>query len=187
MLDSWVVSQIWLDSDSNEWSQSRVGRENQGYEPSQSRITLIVIWVRVESKLRHFFLKRKVNILHLSIVLQGKNQSTTTFGRIPLPRSTTFGQIRWNVMSRESDLTQLWLKWDKSESSEVIIFVIWVESELSQSRKVKCWVVSELSHLHCQMIQSRISLKIWVEHNPGSRSPKVRSPGQVNVIIPANI
>ena len=49
VLDSWVVSQIWLDSDSNESSQSRVGRENQGYESSQSRVTLIVIWVRVES------------------------------------------------------------------------------------------------------------------------------------------
>ena len=32
-----------LNSDSNESSQSRVGRENQGYESSQSRITLIVI------------------------------------------------------------------------------------------------------------------------------------------------
>ena len=49
VLDSWVVSQIWLNSDSNESSQSRVGRENQGYESSQSRVTLIVIWVRVES------------------------------------------------------------------------------------------------------------------------------------------
>ena len=48
VLDSWVVSQIWLDSDSNESSQSWVGQQNQGYESSQSRITLIVIWVRVE-------------------------------------------------------------------------------------------------------------------------------------------
>ena len=66
MLDSWVVSQIWLDSDSNESSQSWVGRENQGYESSQSRIMPIVIWVelnqlntawvKVESLI---FLKRK--------------------------------------------------------------------------------------------------------------------------------
>ena len=49
VLDSWVVSQIWLDSDSNESSLSCVDRENQEYESSQSRITLIVIWVRVES------------------------------------------------------------------------------------------------------------------------------------------
>ena len=49
VLDSWVVSQIWLDSDSNESSQSWVGRENQGYESNQSRIIPIVIWVRDES------------------------------------------------------------------------------------------------------------------------------------------
>ena len=49
VLDSWVVSQIWLDSNSNESSWSWVSRENQGYETSQSRITLIVNWVRVES------------------------------------------------------------------------------------------------------------------------------------------
>ena len=49
VLDSWVVSQILLDSDSNESSQSWVSYENQGYESSQSWITLIVIWVRVES------------------------------------------------------------------------------------------------------------------------------------------
>ena len=49
LLDSWVVSQIWLDSDSNESSQSWVSYENQGYESSQSWVTLIVIWVRVKS------------------------------------------------------------------------------------------------------------------------------------------
>ena len=49
VLDSWAVSQTWLDFDSNESSQSRVGRENQEHESSQRRITLIVIWVRVES------------------------------------------------------------------------------------------------------------------------------------------
>ena len=49
VLDSCVMSQMWLDSDPNESSQSWVGRENQGYESSQSRITLIVTRVRVES------------------------------------------------------------------------------------------------------------------------------------------
>ena len=34
VLEPWVVSQIWLDSDSNESSQSWVGRENQWYESS---------------------------------------------------------------------------------------------------------------------------------------------------------
>ena len=79
-------------------------------------------------------------------------------------------------MSRESDLTQLWLKWVESELSQVRKFVVWVESELSQSRKVKCWVESELSQLDCQMSQSRVSLKIWVEHsrNPGRESNLTR-------------
>ena len=78
VLDSWVVSQIWLDSDSNESSQSWVGRENQGNESSQSRITLIVIWVselsqldtawvKVESRI---FWRENVKILHLSVALQ---------------------------------------------------------------------------------------------------------------------
>ena len=59
----WVVSQIWLNSDSNELSQSWVrlvnlGFElsrswvrlgNLGFELSRSWVTWIVIWVRVES------------------------------------------------------------------------------------------------------------------------------------------
>ena len=45
--ESWVK----FDSTLTQMSRvrSRVGRENPGYESSQSRITLIVIWVRVES------------------------------------------------------------------------------------------------------------------------------------------
>ena len=50
-LDLWVVSQIWLDSDSNESSQSQVSRENQGYESSQSRITLNYAESNYESEL----------------------------------------------------------------------------------------------------------------------------------------
>ena len=59
----WVVSQIWLNSDSNELSQSWVrlvnlGFElsrswvrlaNLGFELSRSWVTWVVIWVRVES------------------------------------------------------------------------------------------------------------------------------------------
>ena len=75
-------------------------------------------------------------------------------------------------MSRESDLTQLWLKRVESELSQVSKFGNWIESVLSQSRKVKCWVESELSHLDCHMSQSRVesARKIWVEHNPGRDS-----------------
>ena len=91
VLDSWVVSQIWLDSDSNESSQSRVGRENQGYESSQSRVTLIVIWVRVESTgycLSQTWVNdwgENVKILQLSVTLQRKCQPTATFDRTPPP------------------------------------------------------------------------------------------------------
>ena len=49
VLDSWVASLIRLNSDSNESNQSWVGRENEEYESSQIRITLVVIWVRVVS------------------------------------------------------------------------------------------------------------------------------------------
>ena len=59
----WVVSQIWLNSDSNELSQnwvrlvnlgfelsrSWVRLTNLGFELSRSWVTWIVIWVRVES------------------------------------------------------------------------------------------------------------------------------------------
>ena len=63
----WVVSQIWLNSDSNELSQSWVRLVNLGFELSQSWVRLanlgfelsrswvtwIVIWVRVESARKH--------------------------------------------------------------------------------------------------------------------------------------
>ena len=61
------------------------------------------------------------------------------------PWSATFGQVRWTVISRESYLTQLWLKEVKSELSQANNIQIWVESELSKWRKVQCSVESELS------------------------------------------
>ena len=147
VLDSWVVSQIWLDSDSNESSQSRVGRENEGYESSQSRITLIdrhlsqsritliVIWVRVESHWSSFeselsqldtaealiFLKRNVKILQLSVVLPGKNQPTTTFGRTPPPPgqqlSAKLGKKKCDESWVRFDSTLTQMSWVRVESS----------------------------------------------------------------------
>ena len=123
VLDSWVVSQIWLDSDSNESSQSRVGRENQGYESSQSRVTLIVIWVRVESTgycliqtwVNDFSRRKRQDLA----VICNFTEKVPTYSYIrpqpPPPPLNNFSQIRQNVMSRESDLTQLWLKWVESE------------------------------------------------------------------------
>ena len=143
VLDSWLVSQIWIDSDSNESSQSWVGRENEEYESSQSRISLIVIWARVESTgycLRQSwvtdFSEDKTlaltlpKFLHSFVASKGERTNIQLhLAAAPSPRSTTFGKIRWNVMSRESDLTQLWLKWVESELSQVSKFGIRVESE----------------------------------------------------------
>ena len=89
VLDSWDVSQIWLDSDSNESSQSRVGRENPGYKSSQSRVTLIAIWVRVEST-RYRLSQSWVNVFSRRkrqdlAVIQRKNQPTATLDRTPPP------------------------------------------------------------------------------------------------------
>ena len=92
--------------------------------PPHWRALLDTAWVKVEVLI---FLKRNVKILHLSVVLQGKNQPTTTFGRTPPPGqqlSVKLGKM-WSVVS------------------QIRKFVIWVESELSQPIKVKCWVESE--------------------------------------------
>ena len=103
VLDSWVVSQIWLDSDSNESSQSRVGRENEGYvwvesesnhadrHLSQSWGQLDTAWVKVEALI---FLKRNVNILHLSVVGKEPTYVQLHSAAPPSPQSTTFGQNR---------------------------------------------------------------------------------------------
>ena len=72
-------------------------------------------------------------------------------------------------MSRESDLTQLWLKWVESELSQVSKFGFWVESELSQVSKFGIWVESELSHLDYHMSQSRVSPKKMSRAQPWCR------------------
>ena len=171
MLDSWVVSQIWLDSDSNESSQSRVGRENQGYESSQSRVTLIVIWVRVESTgyclsqnwVTDFSKKKRQGLAIIYNFTEKEPTHSYIRPHPPPPPVTNFfpklGKIWWVV-------SQIWLNSDSNELSQVSIFGFWVESELSRVSKFGIWVESELSHLDCHMSQSRVSPKKWVEHNP---------------------
>ena len=143
VLDSWVVSQIWLNSDSNESSQSRVGRENQGYESSQSRITLMVISVRVEStgylllesKLSHwFFWRENVEILHLSVTLQSP---TATFDPPP-PGQQLYAKLSkiWCVVN------QIWLNSDSNELSQSWVRLVNLDFELSQS-----WVRSSVPKL----------------------------------------
>ena len=92
VLDSWVVSQIWLDSDSNESSQSsrpwksRIWVESESNHAdrhlSQELIQLDTAWVKVESM---FFRGENVKILQLSVTLQRKNQPTATFDRTRPP------------------------------------------------------------------------------------------------------
>ena len=170
--DSWVVSQIWIDSDSNESSHSRVGRENQGYEsrvssrwsPFESELSELDT---IESKLSHWlFWRETVKILHLSTALQSKNQPTVTIEPPPPPRSTTFGQIRYIVMSCKSYLTQLWLKW----VSRSRVRLPNLEFELGRCRaKQEKWSV-ELSQSRITRIVAWVRVesarKIWVEHNP---------------------
>ena len=145
----WVESELSRPWKSGIWVESELNHADRHL--SQSWIN----WILLESKLSHwFFWRENVKILHLSVTLPGKKQPTTTFNRIPPPRSTTFfaklGKMWW-VVSQIWLLSQSWVR--------LANFGIWVESVLSQSRKIKCWVESELSHLDCHMSQSRVSPK----------------------------
>ena len=137
-------------------SRVRVESRWSSFESELSQVD--TAWVKVEALV---FLKRNVKILHLSVVLQGKNQHPTTFGH-PLPGQQLLAKLgkMWWVVS------QIWFNSDSNELSQSWVKLGNLWFELSQSRKVKCWVESELSHLDCQMSQSRVSLKIWVEHKP---------------------
>ena len=107
--ESWVK----FDSTLTQMSRvtSRVDRENQGYESSQSRVTQIVICVRVESVI---FRGENVKILQLSVTLQRKNQPTATFDRPPPPSQQLFPKLgkMWWVVS------QIWLNSDSTHLSQ---------------------------------------------------------------------
>ena len=64
----WVVSHIWLNSDSNELSQSWVRLANLGFQLSRSWVTWIVIWVRVESARKN---ESSTTLLRSQCILQG--------------------------------------------------------------------------------------------------------------------
>ena len=135
MTDSWVVSQIWLDSDSNESSQSRVGRENEGYESSQSRVTQIVIWVRVEStgyclsqSWVSDFSRRKRQDLAIICNLTEKEPTYSYIRPHPSPPPSQqcfpkLGKMWWVV-------SQVWLNSDLSQSW---VWLVNLEFELSRS------------------------------------------------------
>ena len=170
--DSWVVSQIWIDSDSNESSYSRDGRENQGYEsrvsslwsPFESELSELDT---IESKLSHWLSWREtVKVLHLSTVLQRKNQPTVTIQPPPPPVNNFWPKlgISWWVV------IHIWLNSDSSELSRSRVRLPNLEFELGRCRaKQEKWSV-ELSQSRITRIVTWVRVesarKIWVEHNP---------------------
>ena len=131
--ESWVKFDSTL---TNESSQSRVGRENQGPESSQSRITLIVTWVRVESteygwvKVESLiFLGRKRRDIVFVSTLQGKNQPTATFNRTPPPPPPVSNFCPNQVKCDESwvkfDSTLTQMSWVGVESGKQISDLSW--------------------------------------------------------------
>ena len=177
VLDSWVVSQIWLDSDWNESCQSRVGRENQGYESSQSWVTLIVIWVRVESTRYclsqswvNDFSRRKRQDLAVICNFTGKEPTYSYIRPHPPPPPgkqlfPKLGKMWWVV-------SQIWLNSDSTHLSQSWVRLVNLGFELSRS-----WV--RLGNLGFELSRSWVTWiviwvrvesarKKWVEHNPAT-------------------
>ena len=134
VLDLWVVSQIWLDSDSNESSQSRVGRENQGYESSQSRITLFVIWVRVESTgyclsqswVTDFSEEKCRDLAFICNLTEPYSYIRPHPPPPPVNNFVILGKMWWVV-------SQIWLNSDSNELSQSWVRLVNWDFELSQS------------------------------------------------------
>ena len=176
VLDSWVVSQIWLDSDSNESSQSWVGRESE----DMSRVRVESCWSSFESELSQLdtawvivesliFLKRKHQYYAFICSLTEKEP---TFSNIrlhpPPPGQQLFAKLgkMWWVMS------QIWLNPHSNELSQSWIRLVNLGFELSRS-----WV--RLANLGFELSRSWVTWifiwvrvesarKKWVEHNPAS-------------------
>ena len=156
-----LTHESWVKFDSTLTQMSRVRVESTMNIKDMSRVRVESCWSSFESELSQLdtarvkvklfiFLKINFKVLHLSVGIIINLQCIRPHPPPPPPRSTTFGQIRQNVISLESDLTYLWLKWVESELSQVSKFGIWVELELSiKKSKVLSWVrveSSEMSH-----------------------------------------
>ena len=154
--ESWVkfdstltqMSRVRVESAMKIKDMSRAWVES-GWSSFESELSqLDTAWVKIESLI---FPKRNLKILHLFIALQGKSQPTATFDGTPPPppsRERPLYQIRENVMSRESDLTQIWLKWVESELSGWPIWDLsWVGVESIKKSKVLSWVRVESAEL----------------------------------------
>ena len=129
------LTRLWLKWVESSW----VSRKNQGFESSQSRVTLMVIWVRVESTgycLSQIWVtdsaeeKTLIFQLYLKRYMERTNLQLHSTAH---PQSTTFGEIRQNVMSHESYLTQIWLISDSNELSQSWVRLGNLGFELSQS------------------------------------------------------
>ena len=156
------MSRVRVESAVKIRDMSRVRVESRWSSCKSELSQLDTAWVKVYVTV---FRTENVKVLHLSGALQGKNQPKAALD--PPPPSPSFGQIRQNVRSRQSDLTQLW-----------------IESDLSQVSKFEIWVESELTHQENQSVDLRLSWitwivtwiifesarKIWVEYSPGQHS-----------------
>ena len=148
VLDSWVVNQIWLDSDSNESSQSWVDRGKRRWVESESNHAdrhlsqSWLNWTLHESKLSHwFFWRENVKILHLFVASQGREPTFSYIWPHPPPPPPTPGQQllakigkMWWVMS------QIWLNSDTNELIRSWVRLANLGFELSRSWVT--WIVT---------------------------------------------
>ena len=146
--ESWVkfdstltqMSRVRVESAVKMKDMSRVRVESRWSSFESELSQLDTAWVKVEALI---FLKRNVKILYLSVVLQGKSQPTTTFGRTPPPPpdqqlSAKLGKMWWVVSqiwlnSDSNELSQSWVKLENFDLS-------WVRVESVKKSKVLSWV-----------------------------------------------
>ena len=160
--------------------ESRVGRENPGYESSQSRITLIVIWVRIwvswillESKSWVTDCsKRKHQDLAIICNFTEKEATYSYIRPHPPPGQRLFPKLHkiWWVVS------QIWLNSDSNELSQSWVRLVNLGFELSRS-----WV--RLANLGFELSRSWVTwIVIWVRvesvRKNESSTPLVRSVGK---------
>ena len=93
-----------------------------------------------------------------------------TFDRPPR-WSTTFGEIRQNVMNHESYLTQNWpiltqMSWVRLGNLEFELSQSWVNQQNVSGESNQSWVTYVITWVRVESTR-----KVWVEHNPGRNIP----------------
>ena len=138
----------WVESKSSRLWKSRIWVESESNHADRHFSQSWVNWMLVESKLSHwFFLRENVEILHLSVVLQGKNHPTAIFDRTPPPSGQQLlpksGKMWWVVR-------QIWLNSDSNELRRSWVRVespgLSHESESSQPEKSESSTTLILTH-----------------------------------------